>query len=226
VKPETVETYVEALNDRARRVPLVADARAYAHAGHDSIGQTRMGTSDPYWYHTDEVGGILAYYGFSDAIVAGGCCHDLLEDVKRPPYDEAGIRTRLGEEVTGYVLEVTDVYTAARHPHLNRAARKHAEHERYRQFSEGAHAIKFADIASNVRNPQALDPRFASIYAAEKRHALDVLLQSASPRLRPLAALPVLLFGYTHSTSISAPGSLVPVPLVIPEDLSRERDAR
>ena len=81
----------------------------------------------------------------------------------------------LGSTVAGLVLELTDVYTSAAYPQLNRAARKALECERLATVSAKAKLIKRMDIADNTKTIVACDPKFAKIYLREKEALLEVL---------------------------------------------------
>lgn len=167
---------------------LEKQAREYAHEAHDSIGQMRKYGGLKYWTHTDAVADLLKQYGESEEVQAGGDLHDVVEDVypKNQKYSLEDIRNKFGDEVTKYVKETTNVFTSDSYPNMNRAKRKHAEHDRLGTISKGAKAIKLADIAHNVEGIVDHNPGFAKVFLAEKSQAL-VYLRDGNPGLYKLA---------------------------------------
>jgi hypothetical protein len=82
-------------------------------------------------------------------------------------------------------LELTDVFTTAAYPDLNRAARKDLEAARLWRISARAQTIKFADFVSNGVDILELDPKFGAVYMEEVRNAFLGMPQGDS-RLRAL----------------------------------------
>lgn len=162
---------------------IITLAREFARAGHDSISQRRKYTGEPYWKHTNEVAETVAgVLPEEPEAVAAAELHDLVEDVNLAPYNLAGIYERFGDKVAEYVDWLTDKYTVALHPGLNREERKILEAYRLSKAPASVQTIKVADMISNTASIAKHDPKFALVYLAEKRRALD-LLKLADPRL-------------------------------------------
>lgn len=174
----------------------IYEARQFAHAAHDSIGQKRKYRGLPYWTHTDEVAEIvfneiypLDYIGLNDSqeiikirqdaddVVIATHCHDIIEDVFpiNPYYDLYLIAKKFGGNVAKIVTELTDVYTPESWPDLNREKRKKLEAERLGKISKPAKIIKLADLISNTSTIVEHDPEFAKIYLKEKERVLEYI---------------------------------------------------
>jgi (p)ppGpp synthase/HD superfamily hydrolase len=149
-------------------------AKRFAHAAHDSIGQKRKYSGEPYWVHTDAVAATVErVLPNDDEAVAAAHLHDVLEDVTplNPDYSEGLIRIMFGERVLSLVKELTDEFTKEAYPQLNRARRKALECERVRTTSSVAQTIKLADMLNNTESITANDKDFARVYLREK-HAM------------------------------------------------------
>lgn len=150
---------------------------AIEFATHAHAGQTRD-TPDgavPYVLHPIAVGRSLFEDGFNLPIVFAGILHDVIEDTLM---DRDHIAKVFGEEVADMVQEVTDVFTHEAFPHNNRAWRKTAEANRLATVSDGAKAIKRADIADNdkwIEAKEGEDPGFAAMWRREKAHMLKMM---------------------------------------------------
>jgi (p)ppGpp synthase/HD superfamily hydrolase len=82
---------------------MIATAVAYAAQLHD--GQTRKGAVGiAYTHHLAEVATLVGAFGGIAAAIAAAWLHDAVEDTAATLDD---IRARLGDEVAGYVAEVT-----------------------------------------------------------------------------------------------------------------------
>jgi (p)ppGpp synthase/HD superfamily hydrolase len=160
---------------------FIEQARKFAHEAHDSIGQKRKYSGEPYWVHTDEVADIVAKYCADEPnlneLIAAANSHDVLEDVypKNPFYGPTEISNRFGANVYKIVHELTDVYTKENYPKLNRRERKALEAQRIAKISNGAKMIKLADLISNSKDILRQDPAFARVYLAEKLVLLEGL---------------------------------------------------
>lgn len=162
----------------------IEQAKQMAHEAHDSIGQKRKYTGEPYWVHTDEVASIVqADKGDEDMIIAAHL-HDIIEDVFpiNPHYDLYLIASTFGDDVTRIVSELTDEYTRENYPHMKRAQRKDMERRRIATISLAAKTVKLADLISNTKSIVLHDPDFAKTYLKEKSELLEVL-KDGSPVL-------------------------------------------
>jgi len=121
---------------------MIATAVAYAAQLHD--GQTRKGAVGiAYTHHLAEVATLVGAFGGTAAAIAAAWLHDAVEDTAATLDD---IRARLGDEVAGYVAEVTD------DPALKGDARRAAQIASAPSKSPMAALIKAADQTSNLRS--------------------------------------------------------------------------
>ncbi len=118
---------------------LIERAIALAVRAHD--GQMRKEAPVPYIVHPIEVGVILARHGFSDAVIAAGITHDVVEDTKVTA-DE--LRHELGNEVADLVVPVTHDDT------LSWEEKKKAYVEAVRNARNEVKAISLADKIANA----------------------------------------------------------------------------
>jgi guanosine-3',5'-bis(diphosphate) 3'-pyrophosphohydrolase len=164
---------------------LITRAQAYAHAAHDSIGQVRKYSGEPYWVHTDEVAEIVASVTQDAHTIAVAHLHDVLEDVPSldgAPFSIEHLRAEFGREIAIDVKHLTDIFTSKAYPWLNRDKRKALERARLAQTDARIHSIKIADLISNTKSIVTDDPDFAVTYMAEKALFLP-LLRRGHPEL-------------------------------------------
>lgn len=142
-----------------RRITAAFDLAARAHTG-----QTRKGSrAEPYVNHVADVAARLARSPqATEAMVVAAILHDVVEDTEVTLED---IRQRFGEEVAGYVAEVTDDMD------LPKEERRRLQVERAPTKSPGAKRIKLADKASNLAALSDSPPHWWN--AAERRSYLD-----------------------------------------------------
>lgn len=154
-------------------------AIAFAAVAH--AGQVRKYTGLPYITHTLEVMEILHTYAavVSEDQLVASVLHDVVEDT---PVSIETIERRFGPGVASMVFDLTDQFTHAAYPHLNRAARKEREAARLGTISRQAQDIKLADLISNTSSIVEHDPGFARTYLAEKARILHVMVDG-DPRL-------------------------------------------
>lgn len=150
-------------------------AKQFAIQAHESIGQVRKYTGEPYYVHVLAVAELVASKTNDEEILASACLHDVLEDVAivNPKYSKETIEKEFGNKVIELVIELTDVYTKENYPHLNRKKRKQLEAERLAQVSEPAKLIKRADLFDNNKSIKGTD--FEKIWLEEKA-VLDSIL--------------------------------------------------
>jgi (p)ppGpp synthase/HD superfamily hydrolase len=155
----------------------IEKAKEYFRKAHDSIGQKRKYTGEPYWVHTEKVAQMVWDATNNEDLTIAALGHDDLEDVadKNSDYNEDAMRREFGDVVTNLVLEVTNVYTKENYPNLNRAERKRLEHKRLSQISKEAKSIKLADIADNVEGIVDNDVGFGKVFVFEKSQLLVYL---------------------------------------------------
>jgi (p)ppGpp synthase/HD superfamily hydrolase len=127
---------------------LIARAVAYAADLHER--QVRKGPVGlAYTHHLAEVATLVGAFGGNDAAVAAAWLHDAVEDTDATIGE---IRERFGDEVAGYVDEVTD------EPPLEVDARRSAQIGSASSKSAMAALNKAADQTSNLRSIIASPP--------------------------------------------------------------------
>lgn len=133
-------------------------------------GQIRKYTGAPYVSHCFAVAMQVLDWDGTEEMQAAAFLHDTLEDTKTT---YAELLEQFGPAVANLVLELTDAYTAATHPHQNRAWRKKLEADRLWGCSLEARVIKLADMADNTSSIVKYDPSFAAVYLKEKAYVLE-----------------------------------------------------
>jgi (p)ppGpp synthase/HD superfamily hydrolase len=182
----------------------IEKAKEYAHCAHDSIGQKRKYTGEPYWVHTDAVANTVAEVGGSEDMVIAAHLHDVFEDVwpvnQGYPYSEMEVQKLFGEQVLSYVKWLTDLYTKENYGDLNRAKRKALERERLMTAPVEVKTIKLADLIDNTKSIAEHDKDFARVYLKEKLALLSAL-SDGNPDLLQLASMQVV----TYSARLGLP---------------------
>ena len=160
-------------------LPFVERAKFFAHFAHDSIGQKRKYSGEPYWVHTDQVASIFAEYFPNDEVGQAIChLHDVLEDVftVNPEFSPELIEKLFGPEVRSGVEDLTDEYVKEKYPHLNRAERKRRECKKKAKICARSQSAKLCDLIANTGDIVSQDPSFAKTYIREKQEFLPYLL--------------------------------------------------
>ena len=142
-------------------------AKEYAMRMHDSIGQKRKYTNEPYWVHLFEVEELVREAGGTLSMRMAALLHDVVEDVGVPLSE---IESLFGFNVRSLVEMLTDPPSTE-----SRKMRKEKTLERLKSASVEAKTIKLADIISNTKSVAERDPNFAKVYMQEKRELLKVL---------------------------------------------------
>lgn len=147
-------------------------------AAHESIGQKRKYTGEPYWHHPFRVASLLVNHSLvcTKSAIIGALQHDW-EDVmpKNPHYSFSLLEKHFGVYATSLVRELTDVYTKGAFPDKNRKQRHNLEANRLSMVSCEAQTIKYCDILDNVRDIKINDPKFAPNYISEKKDVLRLM---------------------------------------------------
>lgn len=161
------------------------EAFDFAKAAHDSIGQKRKYSGEPYWVHPEQVARLVKQHVDMEDAVAAAFLHDVIEDVwpVNPYYSIERIELMFGRPVAAMVLDLTDVATKEAFPKLNRKIRKEMEVERWArvgdtEFGFLSQSIKIADLICNTIDITAQDPNFAVTYLREKADLMKVLTRS------------------------------------------------
>lgn len=139
--------------------------------------QVRKYTGEPYYFHTLHVGlesrkkGIR--FGFEI-----GIGHDLFEDTELQEHILRPFLLAIGYSVleTDYIIDginhLTDQFTKAKYPHLNRTKRKDLECQRLYKIPEEIQDIKKIDLIHNSESICEHDEHFATVYLKEKMKIL------------------------------------------------------
>lgn len=156
------------------KLSLPARALLFALNAHE--GQTRKYTGEPYIVHPIAVADLVSRVTSDETTLAAAYLHDVIEDTHgSEDVAREALLDSFGDVVTRLVDELTDVYTKARYPKLNRAARKAKERERLAGTSFEAKTIKLADVACNSYDIARQNSTFAPVYLKEKEAFLEVL---------------------------------------------------
>lgn len=150
----------------------------YARQAHQSIGQVRKYSGNPYIVHPARVVEILIENGVNTpSTIEAGYLHDVIEDVypTKPEYSLDAIEKIFGAQVRLLVNELTDQYTKESYPQVNRVNRKQLEAERIAKISDEGLKIKLADMIDNTSDIIKNDPGFARVYLNEKQRVLNLL---------------------------------------------------
>lgn len=144
-------------------------------------GQLRKYTNEPYYVHLEAVAKLVSPYSSDNCMVEIALCHDLIEDtnctlqnlsdfLKSLKYSIEQIK-RIYESVE----ELTDKYTSAQYPQLNRAERKTLEVKRMSYTNLYSQTVKYADLIDNTSTIVRYDAGFARVYLKEKFDLLNVM---------------------------------------------------
>lgn len=150
---------------------------AFADNAHGD--QKRKYTPEKYIVHPVRVMETCRKYDNRIEVLAAALLHDVLEDtpVSRQQIVEF-LHTLLPRtvvlKIATLVEELTDVFTKAAFPVLNRKARRSMEAERLQNVSADAQTIKYADIIDNSLDIQIHDPVFGRKYLKELKQILDL----------------------------------------------------
>jgi guanosine-3',5'-bis(diphosphate) 3'-pyrophosphohydrolase len=156
-------------------------ARLWAIRWHDSIGQVRKYTGEPYWKHPEAVAALVQTVPHTSEMIAAAYMHDVVEDT---PCTLEAIAQEFGNDVATLVGWLTDV---SRPADGNREMRKRIDREHTTAAPREAKTIKLADLIDNSRSIIARDPDFARVYLKEKRLLLDFALADGDPTLWAIA---------------------------------------
>ncbi|WEK34171.1 MAG: metal-dependent phosphohydrolase [Candidatus Pseudobacter hemicellulosilyticus] len=182
---------------------LLEKITAYADKAHGD--QRRKYRDERYINHPIRVMGTVKTITPALPLLAASLLHDVVEDTEVS--SEAlldflltvmDIPTAIQTQLL--VTELTDVYTKASYPRLNRRQRKAKEHERLSHASAAAQTIKYADLIDNGTDVVGMDPDFAKVYLLEAKDLLQKM-DMGNPVLRKQAEKVVIdgLAGLTRN---------------------------
>lgn len=144
-------------------------ARIFAQLAHERINQLRKYTGAPYIEHPAAVAELVRSVPHSEAMIAAAWLHDTVEDTGIALDD---IENEFGPDVAALVEQLTDI---SRPEDGNRSVRKAIDRAHTAKASPQAKTIKLADLIDNSSSIIERDPKFATVYLAEKALLLDVL---------------------------------------------------
>lgn len=139
--------------------------------------QKRKYTGEPYVNHCLQVAELVSEH--EDDCVEIALCHDLFEDTKcdfrmlNKELIRIGYDRKDAYDICTNANELTDKFTRAEFPYLNRKQRKINEAERLGKISFKSQSVKYADLINNTESIVANDKGFAKVYLSEK----DLILQ-------------------------------------------------
>ena len=115
-------------------------------------------------------------------VLAAALLHDVIEDTHvTPDILTAFLKTvtdpHTAGKIVNIVVELTDVYTEANFPFLDRQQRRTMEAARLEHVSKEAQMIKYADIMDNANEIVEFDPDFAMIYLNECMNFLHKMVK-------------------------------------------------
>ena len=155
---------------------ILEKVRAYATEAHGE--QMRKFANELYINHPIRVMQIVRDYIEDLPVLASALLHDVLEDTqitkrKLGQFLQSVMTKDDAEKTLILVDELTDVYTKADYPKLNRRTRKNKETERLSGTSPEAQSVKYADIIDNVRDISKEETDFALVYIREVKQLLQ-----------------------------------------------------
>ena len=149
---------------------------AFADRAHGD--QQRKYADEKYIHHPLRVMKACQEHGYPLPVLAAAILHDVLEDTTTTPEEiKKFLLTVIGEtdvdRTLTLVTELTDVYTKADHPQMNRRKRKAREGDRLEGVSAEAQTIKYADIMDNAKGIAENGADFAPVFLNECMKLLE-----------------------------------------------------
>lgn len=148
---------------------IIEKAKTFAITAHNSIGQVRKYTNEPYWKHPEAVANIVSTVTSDEDIIASAWLHDVVEDTG---ITTAEIEQEFGVKIARIVSDLTDV---SKPSDGNRKTRKEIDRLHTAQSCKEAKLIKMADLIDNTASIVERDSEFAKVYLEEKAELLNVL---------------------------------------------------
>jgi guanosine-3',5'-bis(diphosphate) 3'-pyrophosphohydrolase len=140
--------------------------------------QKRKYSGEDYIVHPIAVMELLKEYTQDERLLAAALLHDVLEDtpIKKEEMQTflKGIMDKKDADYTfQLVLDLTDEFTKANYPKLNRVKRKAKETQRLIHTLPEAQTIKYADVIDNAPDIAENDPDFARVFLRESKALLE-----------------------------------------------------
>jgi len=160
------------------RQDILKEVKSFAAQAHGD--QRRKYTPDPYIVHPIRVMETCHRFTEDTGILSAALLHDVLEDTpveadEMLQFLSSYMPSSLAQHTLRLVVDLTDVFTKAAYPSLNRRARKLKELERLKKAHPDAHTIKYADILDNAREIVPHDPDFSRVFLHECKATLKVM---------------------------------------------------
>ncbi|MBR9920101.1 MAG: HD domain-containing protein [Bacteroidetes bacterium] len=150
------------------------EAVAEWHADHK-----RKYTGLPYTTHLLNVAQSVQDLKHNTILTAAALGHDLFEDTSCTEKElqatllDAGYNRSESREIIDLIYELTDEFTAEKHPDKNRKLRKKLEAKRLASCSKNAQTIKYADLIDNALDIAKNDAGFFVNYHREMGDTLQ-----------------------------------------------------
>src|SRR3990167_4998166 len=162
---------------------MIEQARDFALAKHAGQIRNLPDGSEPYFCHLMRVAEMVSNITEDVSCIIAALLHDTVEDTETTL---AEIEAAFGLTVARLVDGLTDNYTPARHPDMNRKARKAAETARIATEDDRVHLVKLADLIDNLRSLD-VSKGFGKLFA-EEAGALPAVL-SGPTELREMVEM-------------------------------------
>jgi (p)ppGpp synthase/HD superfamily hydrolase len=143
------------------------NAKLFAIAAHEAVGQKRKYSGQPYYTHPVAVASIVEEYGGNAEQIQAALLHDVVEDTN---VTIDIIREHFGDTIADLVDWLTDT---SKPEDGNRATRKAIDRKHIQKASQEAQFIKCADLIHNTECIIKNDKKFAVVYMEEKALLLD-----------------------------------------------------
>lgn len=157
---------------------VLTDIQNFAAEAHK--GQRRKYADEDYIFHPVRVSSLCRNVNQPIPVLAAALLHDVVEDTD-VSYDRLKIFLEQVMEKKDapitfqLVTDLTDVFTKAAYPKLNRSQRKAKEHIRLSKVQPDAQTIKYADIIDNCVDISGSGDDFAPKFLMECRSLLKMM---------------------------------------------------
>lgn len=163
--------------------------------------QVRKFTGLPYITHPAGVVAFLEQFNVGELILAGGWCHDIIEDCN-VTYE--ALEMVIGTQAVDLVQEVTNLKFPVGTPRIEKFW---ANFHKLTLASHQAQTLKCGDCYDNCKDVYDLDPEYATLYIAEKWLVVSRMVRAqADVRDTVLSALSsvYLSMSDTHQHTVRA----------------------
>lgn len=150
--------------------------RQFADEAHGE--QKRKYSGQRYIVHPVAVMHICQEYTDDLAVLAAALLHDVLEDTdvsagQLKQFLHTVMHAQQADKTFRLVRDLTDAFTKAQYPHLNRKKRRRKEARRLGKAAPQAQTVKYADLIDNCLDIVRHDPDFGQVFLKESRMLLD-----------------------------------------------------